>query len=82
MCKDINECVESDENPCVGGRCVNTHGSFECVCPPGSILDNTGRYCIGKFLTSNRLVLPTRANIYFFTIHIKAFFSLMFVLFS
>lgn len=34
MCyTDINEC---DGDPCQnGGQCVNTHGGYHCVCPPG-----------------------------------------------
>jgi hypothetical protein len=30
-CKDIDECIESS-NPCNGGKCINTPGSFSCVC--------------------------------------------------
>lgn len=45
---DINEC-EMFENVCEGGGlCVNTQGSFRCNCPPGLILDASGRRCIGK----------------------------------
>lgn len=36
---DVDECEKS---PCVyGGRCVNTHGSFRCVCVQGF----TGKLC-------------------------------------
>lgn len=45
---DINEC-EMFENVCEGGGlCVNRQGSFRCNCPPGLILDASGRRCIGK----------------------------------
>ncbi|XP_078313226.1 fibrillin-1-like [Crassostrea virginica] len=47
-CLDINEC-EMFANVCEGGGlCVNTQGSFRCNCPPGLILDATGRRCIDK----------------------------------
>jgi Wall-associated kinase len=31
---DINECLESDSNPCVG-NCLNLPGNYTCSCPPG-----------------------------------------------
>ncbi len=34
-CRDINECL-SPGGRCRGGRCRNTQGSFECICPPGT----------------------------------------------
>ena len=45
MIKDINECLM---NPCENGECVNTDGSYRCVCRPGYTLDITGKKCIGK----------------------------------
>jgi len=39
---DLNECLN---NPCVGGKCMNTPGSFLCICPPGYELDETGLIC-------------------------------------
>lgn len=45
-CTDINEC-ELNAGICRGGgTCVNTEGSFTCVCPPGLTLDSTGSLCI------------------------------------
>ncbi|XP_014244418.1 fibrillin-2-like [Cimex lectularius] len=46
VCKDINEC-ELNAGVCKGGgTCVNTDGSFTCVCLPGLTLDSTGTMCI------------------------------------
>jgi hypothetical protein len=37
---DINECLHN--NPCQNsGTCVNSHGGFHCLCPPGA----SGPYC-------------------------------------
>lgn len=47
VCEDIDECRELGPEACFNGECVNTHGSYKCECDPGSILDNTGRICIG-----------------------------------
>ncbi|CAL5013320.1 unnamed protein product [Urochloa decumbens] len=33
-CKDIDECADSETNPCYGD-CINTPGSFICQCPDG-----------------------------------------------
>ena len=43
---DINECLTNN-----GGcqhTCVNTHGSFKCICPPGYKHQYGGKQCIGK----------------------------------
>ena len=49
MCEDVDECVELGEEACVGGVCVNVIGSYRCECEEGTILDSTGRFCIGEF---------------------------------
>lgn len=58
-CEDIDECGENDdeetgvdldgvEPACINGNCINTHGSYECECETGYVLDNTGRVCLGR----------------------------------
>lgn len=41
-CTDINECSLNAGVCRGGGTCVNTEGSFTCVCPPGLTLDSAG----------------------------------------
>lgn len=52
-CEDVDECRELGAEACAGGECTNTRGSYECTCPPGSMLDNTGRVCIGETLVES-----------------------------
>ena len=43
---DIDECRERQ-----GGcnhQCVNTNGSYECVCPPGQKVGPDQKTCVGK----------------------------------
>lgn len=40
-CEDINEC-QQNPNLCQNGTCVNTPGSYHCVCDPGFELDANG----------------------------------------
>uniref|UniRef100_A0A4W6C030 Fibrillin-1 n=1 Tax=Lates calcarifer TaxID=8187 RepID=A0A4W6C030_LATCA len=40
---DVNEC---DSSPCINGDCMNSQGSFVCLCSMGSSLDSSGLECI------------------------------------
>lgn len=47
MCKDINECL--NDNECQkNSLCLNTEGSYKCICKDGYI--GNGLFCEGKFL--------------------------------
>lgn len=42
---DVNECA-ADVGLCpTPGKCINTLGSYKCVCPRGFRVDSTGTYC-------------------------------------
>ncbi|XP_077556924.1 fibrillin-1-like isoform X1 [Haemaphysalis longicornis] len=43
--KDINEC-DTMSGLCKNGRCVNTEGSYRCICNHGYKADATGTQCI------------------------------------
>ena len=48
-CVDINECTRDPSLCEVGGQCINTEGSFKCLCNiPGFRLGNQGRSCVGE----------------------------------
>ncbi|XP_061916705.1 latent-transforming growth factor beta-binding protein 4 isoform X4 [Entelurus aequoreus] len=45
-CVDVNECLQP--GLCENGVCVNTRGSYSCVCKPGFILDASHGICISQ----------------------------------
>ncbi len=47
VCSDINECAV---NPLLCAfRCINTFGSYECMCPTGYVLRDDNRMCRGPY---------------------------------
>ncbi|KAM8822194.1 LOW QUALITY PROTEIN: uncharacterized protein ACB058_021613, partial [Synchiropus picturatus] len=49
-CVDVNECAKP--GLCENGLCVNTRGSYSCVCRPGFILDASHGLCISRSVIS------------------------------
>lgn len=45
-CDDRDECEE--EGICENGRCINTPGSYICLCNPGFIQSQDKQFCIGN----------------------------------
>uniref|UniRef100_A0A3P8TW60 Latent-transforming growth factor beta-binding protein 1 n=1 Tax=Amphiprion percula TaxID=161767 RepID=A0A3P8TW60_AMPPE len=50
QCVDVNECLQP--GLCENGFCVNTRGSYSCVCRPGFILDASHGLCISHSVIS------------------------------
>ncbi|XP_038548862.1 latent-transforming growth factor beta-binding protein 2-like isoform X4 [Micropterus salmoides] len=50
QCVDVNECLQP--GLCENGICVNTRGSYSCVCRAGFILDATHAICISQSVIS------------------------------
>ncbi|KAK1266158.1 Wall-associated receptor kinase 2 [Acorus gramineus] len=44
-CQDIDECTRSGEYPC-HGNCINTLGSYKCICPLGTEGNATANRCL------------------------------------
>lgn len=45
---DIDECLQNGRI-CNNGRCINTDGSFHCVCNAGFHVTRDGKNCEGKW---------------------------------
>uniref|UniRef100_A0A3P8W7C8 Fibrillin 1 n=1 Tax=Cynoglossus semilaevis TaxID=244447 RepID=A0A3P8W7C8_CYNSE len=57
LCPDINEC---SQNPLLCAfRCVNTFGSYECMCPAGYVLRDDQRMCRGERSPQEKLFYLT-----------------------
>lgn len=53
---DVDEC--QIHGVCLNGRCLNTVGSYRCLCNPGYIPDPTLTTCICKCRSLTRLLSP------------------------
>ena len=49
---DINECLTTYYD-CAHAECINTNGSFLCVCDPGFISYGNNNNCMGKHSKNN-----------------------------
>ncbi|NXF51144.1 PERT peroxidase, partial [Oceanites oceanicus] len=47
-CIDINECENEINPPCTPAKCINTKGSYKCLCTDPYKLAEDGRTCIGN----------------------------------
>lgn len=48
MSVDIDECIENGPL-CGAGSCLNTKGSYRCVCPDGYVLMEGETDCMGQY---------------------------------
>lgn len=51
FCPDIDECRVMG-NLCKNGQCINTLGSYNCICKPGYTNDISSTQCVGKAVIS------------------------------
>ncbi|KAM3594381.1 uncharacterized protein V6R79_006868 [Siganus canaliculatus] len=56
-CQDINECLLP--GICKNAECLNTKGSYRCMCKPGFMLDTESKHCV-----SDKAVSVQRAFCY------------------
>lgn len=57
---DVDECASGNGMLCRNGQCVNTIGSFQCLCNDGYEVALDGRTCVGEcFLLGLKKVQQT-----------------------
>lgn len=49
---DVDECASGNGMLCRNGQCVNTIGSFQCLCNDGYEVAPDGRTCVGECFLS------------------------------
>lgn len=52
---DIDEC-QTIPDLCRSGRCINTLGSYRCLCNKGYKSDHTGKHCRGTYAPVVRII--------------------------
>lgn len=62
---DIDECIVNGIM-CRNGRCVNTEGSFQCICNAGFEISPDGKNCIGE----DSIFLHTQYILYNHVLHL------------
>lgn len=60
----MNECDENPNYCQVGGQCVNTVGSYRCLCNKGYEVGNGGSHCIGEGLKMLLYFSSTKLSIH------------------
>ena len=50
---DIDECIEEG---CLEGECVNTEGSFQCVCNEGYVVTPPDHSCKGNYVAYIKVI--------------------------
>ena len=60
----MNECDENPNYCQVGGQCVNTVGSYRCLCNKGYEVGNGGSHCIGEGLRMLLYFSSTKLSIH------------------
>lgn len=62
FCADVDECVVHAGQVCRNGQCINSMGSFKCLCTDGYNLTPDGKNCVGKIKESLADLINTMSD--------------------